>query len=133
MVITHEGGLRFDASIRGHRVLVDQPAPAGEDSAPMPIELLGAALGTCVALYVRKFCDARALPCEGLRVEVEQHTAPNPTRVQRFDVRVVLPSALPPHHAELIERVARSCPVHNTLAEYAEVVVGIELLEAAVA
>jgi len=125
MIITHQGGVRFAAQIRQHQLLVDQPvAGGGEDSAPMPLELLGASLGTCVALYVQQFCHARDLPYEGMRVEVDPHGAQG--RIGRFDVRVVLPEPLPPQYAQLLERVARSCPAHNTLVHGAEVAVQIE-------
>lgn len=125
MVITHEGGLKFAAQIRQHRLLVDQPvAGGGEDAAPMPLELLGASLGTCVALYVQQFCQARSLPYEGLRVEVDPRGAHG--RIGRFDVRVILPVPLPPQYSEVLERVARSCPAHNTLAHGAEVEVQIQ-------
>jgi len=127
MVVRHEGGTRFATQIRGHRLVVDQPAGTGEDSGPMPIELLGAALGTCVALYVHQFCEARELGTEGLEVEVQQQGAKNPNRVARFDVRVKLPGDLPPHYVEMIERVARSCPAHHTLSHGAEVQVSLEL------
>ncbi len=124
MVVTHEGGVKFAAQIRGHRVVVDQPmGGGGEDSAPMPLELLGASLGTCVALYVQQFCHARGLPYQGMRVEVEPRGAQG--RIGRFDVRVVMPEPLPPQYAQLLERVARSCPAHNTLAHGAEVAVDI--------
>ena len=125
MVITHEGGVKFAAQIREHRVIVDQPfGGGGEDSAPMPLELLGASLGTCVALYVQQFCHARGLPYEGMRVEVEPRGAQG--RIGRFDVRVVMPEPLPPQYAQLLERVARSCPAHNTLAHGADVAVDIQ-------
>jgi hypothetical protein len=39
---------------------------------------------------------------------------------------VVLPTELPPQYAEVIERVARSCPAHNTLAHGADLTVSIE-------
>ena len=127
MVITHEGGLRFAARVRSHRVLVDQPERAGgEDAGPMPIEMLGVSLGTCVALYVQQFCESRRLPYEGMRVEVEQHGATNPARVGEFAVRVRLPEEIPEHHAALLERVARSCPAHHTLEQGAAVTVEIE-------
>lgn len=115
MVVTHDGGLRFTTEIRGHRLVVDQPQPKGGDTAPMPMELMGAALATCVALYVQQYCDSRGLPYQGMRVELQQHTTRNPYRVGTFEVRVVLPEALAPEHMEMLERVARSCPVHNTL------------------
>jgi len=127
IVVTHDGGVRFAAQIRSHRVVVDQPVRAGgADSGPSPIELLGASLGTCVALYVQQFLHARELPYDGLRVEVEQQGATNPARIARFIVRVLLPTELPDHYAAMLERVAQSCPAHNTLAHGAEVSVLIE-------
>jgi putative redox protein len=126
--------MQFAAQVRSHRVLVDQPAGVGgQDTAPMPIEMLGVSLGTCVALYVQQFLQARGLATDGLRVEVEQHGARNPNRVGGFAVRVVLPGAPPPHWGEMLERVARSCPAHNTLAHGAHVEVLIESPEPAVA
>lgn len=122
MVITHDGGKRFTAQIRSHRVLVDQPLGAGgDDAGPMPLELLGASLGTCVALYVQQYLLTRGLPFAGMRVEVEQHGAQNPHRVGTFVVRVVLPAEIPESHLVMLERVARSCPAHATLHEGAEV------------
>ncbi len=118
IIVTHEGGARFATHVRSHRLIVDQPPRGGgEDSGPMPIELLGAALGTCVALYVQRFCQSRELPYEGLRVEVDQLRAANPNRVVQFDVRVMLAHELPEHHAVALERVVKSCPVHNTSTE----------------
>jgi len=52
--------------------------------------------------------------------QIRQH------RVQPSAVRVVLPEPLPPHYAQMLERVARSCPAHNTLAHGAEIAVEIE-------
>ena len=127
MVITHEGGQRFVAQVRSHRIVVDQPSHAGgDDAGPMPIELLGASLGTCIALYVKQFCQSRGLPYDGMRVELEQHGAQNPNRIGEFVVRVVLPARLPEHYSTLLERVVKSCPAHNTLEHGAEVKVTIE-------
>jgi putative redox protein len=127
IVVTHDGGMRFAAQVRSHRVMVDQPQGAGGlDSAPMPIELLGVSLGTCIALYVQQFLQSRGLPSEGMRVEVDQHGARHPNRVGEFVVRVVLPEPLPPAYAELLERVAASCPAHHTLAHGSEVRIVIE-------
>lgn len=133
MVITHEGGMKFAAQVRSHRVLVDQPERAGgEDAGPMPIELLGVSLGTCVALYVQQFCQSRALPYEGMRVEVQQFGAVNLGRIGEFVLKVVLPTELPEHQAELIERVAQSCPAHHTLEHGAKVTVHVEMGSTAV-
>lgn len=122
IVVTHEGGVQFAAQVRSHRILVDQPERGGgADAGPAPIELLGASLGTCVALYVQQFCQSRALPYEGLRVEVQQRGAQNPNRIGEFTVRIVLPGGIAAEHVAMLERVARSCPAHHTLTHGAEV------------
>lgn len=127
IVVTHDGGVRFAAQIRSHRIVVDQTVRGGgADSAPAPIELLGAALGTCVAFYVQQFCHARGLPYDGLRVEVEQQGAQHPARIGRFIVRVLLGTEIPAQHAAMLERVAQSCPAHNTLSHGADVTVLIQ-------
>ena len=127
IIVTHDGGVQFTAQVRSHRIVVDQPVRGGgNDAGPAPLELLGVSLGTCVALYVQQFCHARGLPYEGLRVEVEQHGAANPGRIGVFAVRVRLAHALPEQYAAMLERVARSCPAHNTLTHGAEVTVEIE-------
>jgi putative redox protein len=130
-VITGGGGLRFAADIRGHSVVTDQPHRAGgEDSAAMPLELLSAALGTCVALYAHQFCASRGIPHEGLRVEVRTESAGSPKRIGRFDVRVILPDVVPEHYRPAIERAVRTCPVHNTLMHTP--VIDVEIVEPAV-
>lgn len=127
IAITHEGGLQFAAQVRSHRIVVDQPVRSGgDDAGPTPLELLGAALGSCVAFYIHQFCQSRGLSSAGMRVEVEQYGAQNPHRVGEFAVRVVLPAALPEPFAAMIERVVRSCPAHNTLEHGARVTVEIE-------
>ena len=92
----------------------------------MPVELLGVSLGTCIALYAQQFLEARGLPHDGLRVEVEQFGARNPNRIREFVVRVILPEALPAAYAEMMERVVRSCPAHNTLEQETAVRVSVE-------
>jgi putative redox protein len=126
MVVTHEGGMKFATRIRNHTLVVDQPAGVGQDEGPMPLELLGASIGTCVALYVQQFLHTRGLPYEGMKVEVQQLGARNPARVGVFEVRVVLEQEIPEEYDSMLERVARSCPAHNTLVHGAEVAVTIE-------
>jgi putative redox protein len=127
IVVTHEGGLKFAAQIRSHRILVDQPERAGgEDAGPSPLELLAASLASCVALYVRQFCHSRALDYHGMRVEVDARSASNPGRIGEFAVRVRVPAELTPQLATMLERAAKSCPAHHTLELGARVTVQVE-------
>lgn len=127
IVVTHQGGMKFAARVRSHRILTDQPTEAGgTDLAPSPIELLGASLASCIAFYVQQFCAARNLPYEGMRVEVEQRSEKSPARVAEFIGRVIMPEELPEEYARMLDRVVTSCPAHNTLAGGAAV--NIEIL-----
>lgn len=126
IVVTWNGGARFTADIRGHKVPVDQPAKGGgDDSAPMPVELLPASLGTCVALYVQRFLATRSIDASGLSVQVTAVGAANPNRLARFDVDVNIPGGVPEKYREAVKRAAEGCTVHHTLAQPPEITVAI--------
>ena len=52
--------------------------------------------------------------------------ATSPNRIAELQVTVHISQELSPHVRQMLERVVRSCPVHNTLAHGAEVSVAIE-------
>lgn len=115
-VVTFNSGSEFSIRIRTHEMTVDQTlAGGGLDSAPTPIELLGASLGSCIAYYVHRFFHTRGLPSDDIRVEVTSHQIANPSRIESFDVKLHLPSDIDPKYMSLIDRVVHSCPAHNTL------------------
>ena len=127
IVVTHESGVRFAIQIRSHELIVDQTlAGGGCDSAPTPIELLGASLGSCIAHYLHHFFHTRGLPADGIRVEVTQTSADDPSRVESFLARVHLPADVPPRYLPLLQRVIDACPAHNTLSMGAKVGVKFE-------
>jgi uncharacterized OsmC-like protein len=126
IVVRHGGGMKFIASVRSHEIVTDQMEHhGGANSGPTPLEALGAALGSCIALYVQQFCETRKLSHAGMRVEVRQKNEKNPSRVGKFAVTLVMPEEIPQQYAAMLERVVQSCPVHNTLVEGAEMSVNI--------
>jgi uncharacterized OsmC-like protein len=115
--VTHIAGQKFAIQIRSHTIIVDQTIRSGgDDTAPTPIELLSASIGSCVAYYVRQFLEKRNLPTGGLRVEVTQQSAPHPARITDFQVRVELAHDVPPHLKPVLARVIEVCPAYNTLS-----------------
>lgn len=136
IIVTNEGGVRFVAKVRSHEIVTDQPvAGGGADSAPTPLELMAAALGSCVALYIQQFCAVRELPYEGLKIETRYEREGNPSRIAKFFVRATLPPDLPAEYTTMLRRVARTCPAHTTLTLGAGVTVDVvstapELVEA---
>ena len=116
-VVTHVSGVKFAIQIRSHEILVDQTVKGGgTDSAPTPLELLGAGLGSCIAYYMHHFFHARGLPADGISVAVSHRSTSNPSRIEAFEVKVTLPADVPPQYMPLLERVLEACPAHNTLS-----------------
>ena len=125
--VTHVSGVKFAIQIRSHQILVDQTINGGGcDSAPTPIELLGASLGSCIAYYLYHFFYSRGLPAEDLVVSVTQTPASNPSRIGSFDVKITLPADVPEQYMPLLQRVIDACPAHNTLVSGAKINVKFE-------
>lgn len=109
------GGLATDVSARGHSIRVDEPPEfGGEDSGPMPTELLAAALASCMCLAVAWAARKRRVELPDLAVEVRPHRAPGEPRHGRYDVRVES-SASSGVLDPCVELGARYCWVTNTL------------------
>ena len=69
MDVRYVAGESYEVSVRGHRVLVDQPADAGGlDTAPTPTELFVASLATCVAFYAGRYLTRHGYDRDGLAV-----------------------------------------------------------------
>ena len=64
--------MTFDATTTtGHHLVVDAPAPSGNDRGPKPIELLLTALAGCTAMDVISILKKKQEPVLGLEVYVE--------------------------------------------------------------
>jgi putative redox protein len=122
IVATPRGGAKFNVSMRGHDLLTDQPERmGGDDTGPTPLELLGASLAGCIALYVHRYCESESLEADDLAIEVKPFWRENPGRVARYDVSVHLPDTIPSEYYEAIAQVAQKCPVHHTLTHIPEI------------
>ena len=131
ITVTWDGGVRFTADVRGHKVAVDQPPQAGgQDTAPMPLELVPTALGTCVALFVQQFLATRGLDATGMEVQVFTAPAANPHRIGMFEVTVSVPKGIPEKYRDAVRRAAETCTVHHTLSHKPDI--SVEILESAV-
>jgi uncharacterized OsmC-like protein len=114
--------VKFAIQIRSHEIIVDQTINGGgTDSAPAPIELLGASLGSCIAYYLYHFFYTRGLPADDLTVSVTRKSASNPNRIESFDVAITLPANVPEQYMPLLQRVIDACPAHNTLVSGAKI------------
>jgi len=111
--VRHVAGERFEADIRGHRVVIDQP-DAG-DGGPTPVELFVAGLASCVAALGRAYLLRHGLPADGLSVTAEHDVEQRPSRVSDVQLVIRVPDTVPEHRRRGLLTVASRCTVHNSL------------------
>ncbi|MBN2685832.1 MAG: OsmC family protein [Pontiellaceae bacterium] len=62
----------IESDIRGHQVVIDQPANAGgSDTGPTPLELLFASLAGCIGSIGRIVAMQQRIALRGMRIKVE--------------------------------------------------------------
>ena len=117
MDVRFVAGEAYEVAVRGHRVLVDQPADAGgQDSAPTPTELFEASLAACVAFYAGRFLTRHGYSRDGLAVSVGYEMATDrPARVGGIRLTVRVPAGVPPQRWTALRAVVSHCTVHNSL------------------
>jgi len=110
-------GESYEVTVRGHRLVVDQPAEAGgRDSAPTPTELFVASLATCVAFYAGRYLTRHGHSRDGLAVSARYEMARDrPARVGSVRLVVRVPADLPPERWAALRAVVSHCTVHNSL------------------
>jgi putative redox protein len=114
-IIQHLGDVQFEATVRGHKVICDQPVEAGGyDEGMTPPEFLLVSLGTCAGYYAAEYLKARKLPAEGLEIRVHADKAKQPARLARFQIDVRIPGLDAGHEAGIMKAV-KACLIHNTL------------------
>jgi len=117
ITVRHEAQDRFRIAIRGHELLVDQPAPGGGDAGPTPTELFVASLAACAGFYARRFLARHGLPEGQLELSCEFEWAPDHSRVTSIALRVALPRGVPDGLEAPLLRVIEGCTVHQSIRQ----------------
>lgn len=109
------GGLKTDITVRGHTLRVDEPASVGgEDTGPMPTEMLCVSLASCFCLSLGWVATRREIALPNLKVTVRAIQAGKEPRYERLVVTYSADIA-PEDLAALALRAKRVCWVSNSL------------------
>ncbi len=112
------GGYRTQIDVRGvHQMQGDEtPEYGGEDSGPMPTELLLAAVGSCMCLAVAHVAKKRRIAITQLSLDIG---AEKDMQAFRFrDIYLTIRADLPQDQLDtLVEQARRYCFVSNTLSD----------------
>jgi ribosomal protein S12 methylthiotransferase accessory factor len=104
ITISFPGGVAVDATLNGHTVHTDQPAPLGRDLAMSPFDLFLASIGTCMGFYALRFCQQRDIATNGLRLTVNPLRDEEKKRVTTLRVLLQRPEAFPDKYCDAIRR-----------------------------
>jgi len=115
VTVRHEANDRFRISIRGHEIVVDQPAPASDDAGPTPTELFVASLAACAAFYARRFLARHGLADGGLVVRSDFGWAVDHSSVTSITLVVDVPGGVPGHLEAALLRAIERCTVHESI------------------
>lgn len=118
--------VRCEAESRGHKLIIDEPTKAGgTNQGQTPVELLLAALGSCITITATTFARKARVELQEFAVELEGDLDPdgflgkNPeVKVGFSDIRYKIKyrTDSPPENVEkLMEIVKNRCPVSDTL------------------
>ena len=117
--VRYEGDLHTQAvhGPSGARLETDAPKDnEGRGERFSPTDLLGTALGTCMLTVMGILARRKGWEMKGARVSVDKHMVVDPVRrIGRLVLRFEMPAGIPEDARVLLERAARTCPVHQSL------------------
>lgn len=90
------------------------------------VELLLAALGSCMLGTMLVFAENVGVPVEGVRLELTPTLADGPERVSRIEMRLRITGEIEPRRLASLRRVAEHCKVHSTLEHGPELTLSVE-------
>lgn len=117
VTVEYRGDLHCVAKHGPSGAALETDAPVdnqGKGEAFSPTDLVGAALGSCMATIMGIYARANGIPLEGMRLEVTKEMTPSPPRrIARLATEIWMPPGLARNAA--LEHAALTCPVHQSL------------------
>jgi len=121
--ISYEGDLHCSATHVPSNSILTTDAPVdnhGKGETFSPTDLVATALGTCIAttldIYNRR--TRPDLSLVGLKITVQKEMSTTaPRKIARLSTEIWFPFSKTTDPERILERVALSCPVHNSLCE----------------
>jgi putative redox protein len=117
--IQYQGDLRSTAIHVPSGSLIETDAPVdneGKGERFSPTDLVGAALGTCMATIMGIIARRKGIDLKGMRIRVAKTMSSTPPRrIAKLETHIHMP--IPADHPErtTLERGALTCPVHQSL------------------
>ena len=123
--LKYAGDLRVHARHQPSGTMLVTDAPLdnhGKGESFSPTDLLATALGSCMATVMGIEAEKRKANLRGMEIRVEKHmSSEGPRRVRALDVHVSVPERPAEAERAELERIARNCPVAQSINPQIEV------------
>jgi len=118
MKISFAGDKVVHAETKGFTIVTDVPSqPGGEVSAPSPVDLLLASLGTCTSYYVLHFCEQRGLSLDNVGLSLDVERDEEAQRIAKIRISIEVPPGFPDRYLDAIVKAASQCTVKKYLQD----------------
>jgi len=118
MKIRFAGDKVVHAQTKGFTITTDVPSePGGEVSAPSPVDLLLASLGTCTSYYVLHFCEQRGMSLEHVGLSLDVDRDEETQKIATIRISIEVPPSFPDRYLDAIVKAASQCTVKKYLQD----------------
>lgn len=111
-------GYQVRTTTNGHQVLADEPAPAGTDAGPNPVEYLITALNSCLLISASSVAKHRGYDVKNLKVESKSKVTGHPdgsSEVAEIDTTFSFDGLSDDDRKAFFDRTVQVCTVHKSL------------------
>ena len=126
-------GMRIESQVRNHRVVIDQPKPAGgTDAGPTPLEYQMVALAGCIGSIGRIVAHQKKIALRGMEISVSGEldtdvllgkSTQDRAGFGGLTVRAKIDADLTPEQKrEFLKEVDERCPVSDNLRQVTSLV-----------
>jgi len=88
-----------------------------DGSAPEPLDLFFASIGTCAGKYVARFCRKRDIPADEIRIRQRMVVDAKTYMSQHIELTIELPDDFPEQYRDAVIRSAHLCTVKKHLEQ----------------
>jgi putative redox protein len=126
LTINLKGKMKVVADIRGFTVSTDQRKDDdGDNTAPTPLELFFASVGTCAGVNVAFFCIEREIPYKDIDIRMVIDRDDKTHAVKKINMNIRVPPDFPEKYKPALLKAVDACAVKKTIMAQPEIVANI--------
>jgi putative redox protein len=125
--VKHEGGTRFTATTGDYTVVTGKGDPDTGQDGMTPGQLFVAALGMCIGVTLRAYCENHDIPYKGMSIEIERENSEDGRRLKLVKTKVDMPARLSDKDLQVLNRVAHRCYVGQSISSGADMEIDVSI------